>query len=312
MQSADVTQTGLIVERHVALETQDGISAPETKLCRALNALSWEETKIPPCAGFQQLPLVLPDGRCKGGRGYDPATQLMFRVPQQLDDMLAGRRSYRVEAARKAYRFLTEDWLGDVLTDDFGKAALVAICLTIIERHLLDERVCAVISAVQAKTGKTTAIRMLCAAVLGDNPPARSWADDEVEQQKALFAIALEGVPAIVFDNIAEFAKLDFGRLVRSFDNADRIRPRARVFQNSASGEQIVPIFTGNSIRPVGDLASRALVIKMVAESSQPENREFRHAHPVDWTKQNRAKILAALYRILLVEREARRPQSRS
>lgn len=314
MRRADLTQISLLIERHVALrdpEGKCGNCAPEEKLCRAVAALPWGETKVPACVGFQQLPLVLPDGSLKSGRGYDLETGLMFRVPRELDDMLLRRRAYSLDAAKKAYRFLVEEWLGDVLTDDAGKAALIAICLTIIERHLLDEHICAAISAVQAKTGKTTAIRMICAAVLGDSPPARAWPEDETERQKALLAIAMEGVPAIVFDNVAEFAKLNSTQLCMALTSGTvggRILGTSR---SATPDSRFVPIFTGNSIRPVGDLASRCLVVKMVANSSQPENREFRHIFPVAWTKQNRAKILVALYALLLVRRERREPKSR-
>jgi hypothetical protein len=61
-----------------------------------------------------------------------------------------------------------------------------------------------------------------------------------------------------------------------------------------------VHIFTGNNVGPKGDLASRALQVRLDVDRVDPENREFRHPDPIGWTQANRAAILAALYTVLL------------
>ncbi|MET4296681.1 hypothetical protein ABIB06_007472 [Bradyrhizobium sp. LB8.2] len=61
-----------------------------------------------------------------------------------------------------------------------------------------------------------------------------------------------------------------------------------------------VQIFTGNSIAPRGDMASRSLVVSLNVDRPDPENRSFMHADPLGWTQFNRGKILSALYTILL------------
>ena len=64
--------------------------------------------------------------------------------------------------------------------------------------------------------------------------------------------------------------------------------------------------FTGNNISPSGDLASRCLTARLVADRPDPENRPFRHPDPIGWTLANRPKLLRALYVVLLGNRRFR------
>lgn len=67
-------------------------------------------------------------------------------------------------------------------------------------------------------------------------------------------------------------------------------------------------ILTGVNISAVGELASRALEVRLDTSAldvepkflSQPENRPVKHSDPVRWTEDHRAKIMKALYTILL------------
>ena len=71
-----------------------------------------------------------------------------------------------------------------------------------------------------------------------------------------------------------------------------------------------VQIFTGNSITPRGDMASRSLMLALNVNRPDPENRAFEHADPLAWTQANRPKIVRALY-TLLVAGALNRPNSR-
>jgi hypothetical protein len=69
-----------------------------------------------------------------------------------------------------------------------------------------------------------------------------------------------------------------------------------------------VHIFTGNSITPRGDMASRSLMLGLNVDRPDPENRVFTHADPVPWTQANRLKIVRALYLLLIAGASARPP----
>jgi hypothetical protein len=68
-------------------------------------------------------------------------------------------------------------------------------------------------------------------------------------------------VACVVWDNIKR------GAAINAFDRYFRKRPQ---------------IFTGNSITPRGDMASRSLMVALNVDRPDPENRTFAHADPLD------------------------------
>jgi hypothetical protein len=70
-----------------------------------------------------------------------------------------------------------------------------------------------------------------------------------------------------------------------------------------------VQIFTGNSITPRGDMASRSLMLALNVNRPDPENRAFAHADPLAWTQANRPKIVRALYTLLIAGAQNRPKQ---
>jgi hypothetical protein len=83
---------------------------------------------------------------------------------------------------------------------------------------------------------------------------------------------------------------------------ADRKLMVPEIVQAAASAIQV---FTGNNVAPKGDLASRALQVRLTVDRPDPENRQFEHQDPLGWTRANRTKILQALYTIALGNPEA-------
>jgi hypothetical protein len=67
-----------------------------------------------------------------------------------------------------------------------------------------------------------------------------------------------------------------------------------------ATAASTIHLFTGNNIVPKGDLASRSLQVRLDVDRVDPENRAFRHPDPIEWTRDNRAELLQAMYIILM------------
>ncbi len=200
----------------------------------------------------------------------------------------------------KAWRFLADEWLGDVAADVEGKAVLVALALTIIERVLLPERPVFYVTAGLRGTGKTTVINMVSLAVLGAKAAAMAWTNDAEERRKALYSVLREGAPLLVFDNIPRGTVIGCPHIERA--------TTAETYKDRVLGESESPtapaftiiVFTGNNIRPKSDTASRSLIARLTAEQTDPENRDFAHGDPVAWTLDHRGEILGALYTVLL------------
>jgi hypothetical protein len=213
---------------------------------------------------------------------------------------MPGRIECGSEAIGAAMEFLTDEWLVDVATDYAGKCTLIALALTIIQRTLLDSRPVFFITAGRRGGGKTTALQMIIQAVTGTPAAAAAWSPAEEERRKALMSYLLMGVPYILWDNIPRGIQIACPHIERACTSSVYADRRLTVSEIVQAASSAVHCFTGNNIGPKGDLASRALHVRLTVDRIDPENRPFRHQDPVGWTQANRDKILHALFIILL------------
>jgi hypothetical protein len=137
---------------------------------------------------------------------------------------------------------------------------------------------------------------LVSTTILGHRATAAAWSFDENEQRKALLAYLATGIPFIVWDNIPRGAAIACPHLEQALTTetySDRILGESRDLTVPAT---TIHSFTGNNIAARGDLASRLLETRLVADRPDPENREFVHPDPIGWTEANRGKILASFY----------------
>src|SRR5215831_12653807 len=96
---------------------------------------SWPDSKLPIVRGVTTLPIVLPSRTILSKNGLHHDLQLIFRVQAPLLSVLLDPASITPDIARSSYQFLTDKWLTDVDTDSEGKAIIVALAMTLIQRH---------------------------------------------------------------------------------------------------------------------------------------------------------------------------------
>jgi len=234
------------------------------------------------------------------GEGLDRERGLFFRIDPAVLKYMPDPSDCTPIAVAKAYRFLADNWLGDVQTDAEGKAALIALPLTIVERVLLPERPVFYVTAGLRGTGKTTALHMVSLAALGIKAAAMAWTNDAEERKKALFSVLREAVPFLVWDNIPRGTVIGCPHIERAC-TAETYKDRQLGVSESPEAPAFTIIaFTGNNIRPKSDTASRSLVIRLGTDRADPENRPFTHADPIAWTLDHRGQILNAFYTIML------------
>jgi hypothetical protein len=255
---------------------------------------------LPVATAISTLPIVLPDGGILAAPGLHRDHGIVMRVPAALITRLPQQRDCTPHRVARAMRFLTQVWLCDVATDYAGRCVLVAAALSIIQRTLLDQRPAYFITAGRRGGGKTTALQMIATAVLGHRAAATAWSSNDEERRKALFAYLLEGVPFVVWDNLARGAAISCPQIEKALTSTTY---QDRILQFSEF--KTVPAytvmgFTGNNISPKGDMASRSLTCRLTVERPDPENRPFRYPDPIGWTEDHRGEILAALYTLLL------------
>jgi hypothetical protein len=289
-----------LIERHIDFVDKDGRSVhPLMQFVR--HYLRRHDNVLPVVAAIATLPIVLADGTLLAKHeGIDRERAITFHIPEELLAVMPRREECAPEAVAEAMRFLTDDWLIDVLTDRVGKCTLIAAALTIIERSLLPDRPVFFVTAGRRGGGKTTTLIMLIMAIAGLRPAAAAWSTNEEERRKALLSYFLDGQSYLIWDNIPRGTSISCPHVERSCTSAFYIDRRLGVSEAVATAASTIHLFTDNNIGPRGDLASRSLHIRLDVKRSDPENREFAHPDPVAWTEARRDRILRALYTILL------------
>jgi hypothetical protein len=259
-----------------------------------------DDGALPLVGSISTLPLVSPTGALQATNGLDRHSQTVFRIPKAILDVVPLAEHCSDDAVEAAMRFLLDEWLCDVPADAVGKCTLIAAALTLIERTTFDGAPAFFVTANRRGGGKTTALTMLMLAVTGVAPSAAAWSTDEEERRKAVLSYLLEGVPAIIWDNIPRGAQLSCPHIEAAITSEFIDGRRLGATEKVRAPAHTIHLFTGNNIAPKGDLASRSLRVPLMVDRYDPENRAFKHTDPLSWTLQHRPEILRALYTILL------------
>jgi hypothetical protein len=256
-------------------------------------------SQLPHVHGLVTLPMVAADGTIIDWPGLDRNSRMFFHIEPAVQDCIP-RGPISIEAARAAIRFLLEDFLADTLTDIPGRLIAVGKGLTMIQRNLLPARPGFLNSSPSRGAGKTTLEHLVAMAVFGRMATAAPWSESLEERRKAFMSYLLRGVAAITFDNLPDGLELDcpvLAEILTAYHHTDRILGVSRdatVLATAVLG------LNGINIRPRGATASRLLVTQLLSDSPRPENRKVARIDPVGWTLANRAKVLKALYTVLI------------
>jgi hypothetical protein len=255
---------------------------------------------LPVVGAISTLPIVLSGGTILAGPGLVRDYGIVFRVPSAIMNLLPRIEDCTPDLVLRAYRFLTNIWLCDVTTDSTGKNVILSAALSLIERSLLPNRPCYLVGAGRRGGGKTTLLTMLLLAITGMPPSASAWSPSEEERRKALVSYIEAGLAGLIFDNIPRGTKLSCPHIEKACTTQWYADRRLGVNELIIVAVATIVFFTGNNIAAAGDLASRTLEVLIDVTRPDPENRSFKHPDPLGWTLVNRAKILRALYVVLL------------
>ena len=303
----------LMIERFFVWEQLDkdgGIAyhaALPAPFVQAFMGLAASESKLPVVHAVNTAPMVAMNGATIDGIGLDRGSGLLHCIDPALRDCIP-RGDITEADVRAAVRFLCDEWLVDTLTDRTGKMVAISAALSMIERHLLPARPAFLISAGQRGGGKTTLAHMLMLGVFGRMATAASWSESQEERRKSLFSYLRQGIAALTWDNIkngAEIACPEIEKALTGPTVSDRI---LGVNESATVLTTPIMLFVGNNVKFVGDMASRGPEIRLLTDDPYPENRSVTHTDPLAWTQENRARILRALYVILLFGCRGRPP----
>jgi hypothetical protein len=307
--------TGLLIERFFLWEKYDkndrflylgALAPPFVRAFMEMDSSQSEHSdhkklisQLPVVCSIVTMPMVAADGTPIDGIGLDRDTGLLYAIEPALRSCVPRGQITEADVC-EAMQFLCEEWLVDVLTDTTGKLIIIAACLSLIERHLLDKRPGFGITAGKRGGGKTTLAHMIFEAVLGRMATAAAWSDMPEERRKALLAYLLQGIAGLVWDNVKLGTEINcphIQEVLTSLTFSDRI---LQVSKTGIAAATTILFFIGNNIKFVGDTASRIAEIRLITKTPQPENRQVKHTDPLAWTRHHRANILRSLYTVLL------------
>ncbi|GAA0028611.1 hypothetical protein [Bradyrhizobium ottawaense] len=292
----------MLIEKHLRWKKvrKDGsfyFAATPLPFIKAL--FDYADSEMPVVRAINQAPLVTVAGQVIDGEGLDRTLGIVHRIdPAHRACLPAGRPTDN--EVRAALEYLMHEWLVDVALDDAGKCVVIVLAITLLQRALLPERPAFFVTAGQRGGGKTTLIQMIVTAILGRPAAAAAWSDNAEERKKALFSYLRQGVGVLIWDNISRGSTISCPHIEAALtapEISDRVLGVSMFETVPAS---TVQVFTGNSIAPRGDMASRSFILSLNVDRPDPENRDFKHSDPVGWTQANRARVLRALYLILV------------
>lgn len=252
------------------------------------------DPSFPRLANIVEAPALRPDGSLLCTPGYDPSTRLYYSCNESTTVAIPTRPTQ--EQAVGAAHFVDSELLSDFpFTDQTSRANMLATILAPLVRPMIEGSVpLAVINATAAGTGKTL-LASLVATVATGRPGAMMAAPRAREEWVKTISAALEaGRGILIFDNCAgtiQAPELDLAITAQTYTG--------RRLGTSEMPEYRVRstwIITGNNVMPAGDLPRRCYWIKLDAGMFRPELRKnFRHPDIIQWTTDNRGKLLSAL-----------------
>jgi hypothetical protein len=255
-----------------------------------------------------EMPTLRPDGSLLLDPGYDDETGLLYlpsgdfpRIPDEPD-------LQQVAAAVEELLELVGDF---PFASEGHRFAYLAALLTPLVRFAI-EGPCPLflLDANVAGSGKTKLCDVIAILATGRTMPRSSYKSDDVEMNKTLLTITLEGDRVVLFDNVPTGFSIGGGSLdaaLTGFTKKDRILGESR-----SSGEQpLLAVFyaTGNNLGLRGDALRRVVPIRLESTHERPEERsDFRVKNLLDYVKQERGRLVAAALTLVRAYVVAGRP----
>jgi hypothetical protein len=286
--------TWLKPEKGGASETTPPLPVAQTILA----ASQWPG--IRPLKGIVTAPCLRPDGSILCKEGYDEALQLysLARPPYPAP-------SIRLKEAVEALLEVVCDF---PFGHEAGKSAWLAGLLTLVARPAISGPVpLFLIDGNCQGVGKGNLAD--CAGIIayGKALPRTAQGKDAEEDNKTLLGLALQGVNAVLWDNIDRpFGSSAIDMTITSGEVRGRILGSNNV---PAIPSTLIHWLTGNNVRIRGDLARRSIRISLVTKEERPELRfTFRHFPLLPWVTNNRTRLLGAALGLLQMYCRAGRP----
>ncbi|MGI6079051.1 MAG: hypothetical protein ACOYCB_13020 [Fastidiosipilaceae bacterium] len=260
-----------------------------------------------------QVPIMRHDGSIMAEPGYDPKTALYYAPVRgfKLSEVPSNPNKYDIDSAvAELYEVI-----GDFPFDSGASGAnTFAGMLTPVLRDMIPGPVpLLVIDKPKQGTGASLLSDVMSLIATGEpaymatQPEGR---EKENEWRKRITSLVLDGRPIAVIDNIEGVLRSPtLCALLTSTTWSDRLLGHSEMVERP---HRICWMATGNNIRLAGDLPRRCYKVRLDAKHSRPWQRNvqgFRHPQLLQWVKENRGRLLAAIFTLARAWIQAGRPE---
>jgi hypothetical protein len=269
---------------------------PEAMISALMAAGYWPGVR--PLAGLLFQPTIGQGGRIVGA-GYDAETM-------RLGVFDASQFPEYQGTAAEALAELRAQLAGFAWASPLDESAALGAVLTAAIRPTLATAPAFLVSAPDQGSGKTYLGQVI--GQFAGGAMLRRWPRQEDESAKALFAVLLEGRPAVLFDNLVHnWQSESLAAALTSSTYAERTMATHRSVEVSTA---CLILAGGNNVHAVGDLARRVVTIRLDSGMERPASRQFDFDPLAEVTTRRGRWVMLAL-RIVQGWIEAGRPMAR-
>ncbi len=275
--------------------------------------------ELRPLVGIIEAPALRRDGSCITAPGYDARSGLYLRWHGPPVEVPEHPTRDDAHAAYDTLAGLFEDFTfqGDADARRVMLAATVAAILTPLARSAIVGPVPAFMWSADAQLAGKSLMASVCGAIpLGRAPSVRQYTPDDDEMAKRIAAVAVNGSPLWLLDNIR--AHIEGGALELALTAHDTIA--ARILGATVDREmpwRTTVYLTGNGASYSADVARRLLHIALLSRGrvegghqSGTTERTFRHVDLTAYVLEHRPELLRAALVVLRAHLAAGRPSS--
>lgn len=224
---------------------------------------------LPPLRKVIGAPVLRPDGTLLQEPGYDPATGYYLAGRTMIEPVPAAPTADDVAAARE---FLLDTFLTDFpWVSDADQANYLALLATpILRPYTRALSPFALVVAPLPGSGKT--ILTSCVGLMVGQK-VLTWTDNEDELRKTITSVLSEAAGVTVWDNVEEGTVINSAVLARLV--TERVWTDRKLGTNTATAfdNDRLWLATGNNLRTGGDMASRAVWVRLDPDCPHPEAR---------------------------------------
>jgi hypothetical protein len=264
---------------------------------------------LPDIIGVISSPTLRPDLTLITQPGYDPTTKLWYKPSDNVRLPPITERPSQQEA-------LAGLQLLQRLLDGFPfegekdqpkgnrhsvsrSVALAGIMTTVARGALLGAVPLFLITAPDARTGKSYLVNLTGVIATGHVPVSTAGAEKKEEFEKRIETAALSARPIMHLNNLPNGMVVESDRLAElATEGVIDIRKLGRLEQGQCDCRATTVFLNGNNIGLTKDLVPRSLHCRLVAGVEHPEERTF-DSDPIEQVLKDRGACLAAVITII-------------